>query len=84
MVLSNVIAVGRSVRVRLPWANAVFLAAEFNRWSTTTTPMRSIGDGAWEIQLSAEDVLGRFCFFALPSDRPLGRVVNGGLAEVAS
>lgn len=48
-------AVGsQPVRLELtrPQAREVFVAGSFNDWQPTTTPLKSVGDGKWAVELS--------------------------------
>jgi len=46
----------RTVEVELhhPSAKEVLLAGSFNRWKPRATPMQSVGNGWWKIELSLE------------------------------
>ena len=38
-------------RVVCPGAEQVYLAGDFNDWSSEATPLQSRGDGAWQVSL---------------------------------
>ena len=37
-----------------PAADALYLMGDFNNWQETATPMQSLGNGSWELQLPHE------------------------------
>ena len=43
-----------------PHAHQLFVAGEFNGWSTTATPMERVGDHTWQVSLDLEPGTYRF------------------------
>lgn len=66
-----------TVRVEVAAAQAVYLLAPFNNWSTTATLMRRTADGAWESALPTQEV-ARLAFFVWWTDQPKGQLLWGG------
>ncbi len=44
-----------------PSAYALYLEGEFNDWNQTSHPLKSVGDGNWEIYLEGDDALWDGC-----------------------
>jgi 1,4-alpha-glucan branching enzyme len=73
MILRNVSEF--TVCARFPFAQAVYLLGEFNRWSTATTPMSYVGRGVWEAKLRLESGPSRLAYFVWQHGRPFGQIV---------
>ena len=66
-----------TVRVEVDAAQAVYLLAPFNNWSTTATPMRRMPSEAWESVLPTQEV-ARLAFFVWWSGQRKGQLLWGG------
>ncbi len=53
----------RVVRGHFPDASAVYVVGEFNRWSTTATPMVRDRTGQWVATINDDSQSGRYCYF---------------------
>lgn len=67
----------QTVSARFPEAEAVFVVGQFNRWSTTATPMHRRADGIWEAQIPRDVVPGTFAFFVWQPGALGGRLQRG-------
>jgi 1,4-alpha-glucan branching enzyme len=65
-----------TVQGRFPFAQAVYLLGEFNRWSTTATPMSYVGGGVWEATLRLEAGNQRLAYFVWQHGNPFGQVIH--------
>ena len=64
------------VRESFPFAQAVYLLGEFNRWSTTATPMSYVGHGMWETTLRLETEVKRLAYFVWWYGNPFAEVIH--------
>lgn len=53
---------GVAFRVWAPFASAVFVAGEFNQWSTTANPFASEGNGYWSVEVPGAKIGQRYKF----------------------
>ena len=65
-----------TVRLELAAAEAVYLLAPFNNWSTTATPMRRAAGGAWESAVPTQEVV-RLAFFVWWMGQRKGQLIWG-------
>jgi 1,4-alpha-glucan branching enzyme len=63
------------VRQSFPFAQAVYLLGEFNRWSTTATPMFYVGRGVWEASLTVKTGVKQLAYFVWQDGHPFGKVI---------
>jgi hypothetical protein len=64
------------VRESFPFAQAVYLLGEFNRWSTTATPMFYVGGGVWEAKLWLDTGDKRLAYFVWWLGNPFGEIIH--------
>jgi 1,4-alpha-glucan branching enzyme len=74
---------GKTFRIHQPHAAAVFVVGPFNNWSTTATPMESLGDGNWELPLLPDVQIDKLCLFVWRSDGNYGHIVRPQLNPAA-
>ena len=65
-----------TVRVEVTAAQAVYLLAPFNNWSTTATPMRRTTGEAWESVLPTQEI-ARLAFFVWWTGQRKGQLLWG-------
>ncbi len=65
-----------TVRLELAAAQAVYLLAPFNNWSTTATPMHREAGGAWESAVPTQEV-ARLAFFVWWIGQRKGQLIWG-------
>ena len=53
-----------------PDAEAIFLAGDFNHWSTTATPLHALSEGRWRVRVSLPPGRCRYCFYICKRTEP--------------
>jgi len=62
---------GTSFRVWAPFASRVFVAGDFNEWSTTSDPLVSENNGCWSVDVPGAVVGNQYKFAISYEDQPL-------------
>ena len=70
-------------RFTYPRAVHVSLLGEFNRWSTTATPMRRREDGTWEASVELPPGRYGYCYFVVDGSDAPGEDGDAGCAAGA-